>query len=67
MTIDHSIDPANRVKPIEKISPDSQFQKKVFIECKKQALVEVTRYRTGLIMWTDRSKIDQGNAEAAVC
>ena len=53
--------------PVERISPDSQFQGEVFIGCKKQALVEATRYRTGLVMWTDGSKLDQGNAGAAVC
>lgn len=48
--IEHFIDPADGVEPVEKISPDSQFQEEVFIECKKQVLVETIRYRTGLVI-----------------
>ena len=49
------------------INPDSHFQGGVIIGCKKQALEKATKYRAGLVMWTDGSKLDQGNTGAAVC
>lgn len=48
------------------INLNSYFQGEVFIECKKKALEEATKYRTGLDMWTDGSKLVQGNTGAAV-
>ncbi len=66
-TVEHSIDPADGVEPVEKITPDFQFQGEVIIKCKKQALEEAISYQTGLVMWTDGSTLDQGNTGAAVC
>ena len=67
ITVEHSIDPADGVEPVEKITSDFQFQGEVIIKCKKQALEEAISYQTGLVMWTDGSKLDQGNTGAAVC
>ena len=43
------------------------FTGDIMIECKKRALQEAKKYRTGLFLWTDGSKLDQGNIGAAVC
>lgn len=67
ITVQHSIDPADGAEPVEIINPKFQFQGEIIIKCWKQALEEVTRYRTSLVMWTDTSKLDQGNTGAAVC
>ena len=39
----------------------------MWLEDKKQALQEATKYRAGLVLWTDGSKLDNGNTGAAVC
>ncbi len=67
LTTEHSIDPANGVEPVPVISPEFQFKKEVIIGNKEQALKEARRYQTGLALWTDGSKLDQGNTGAAVC
>ena len=54
-------------EPIEMINPDSHFQGEVIIRCKKQALEGATKYQAGLGMWTDGSKVDQGNMGATAC
>ena len=67
ITVQHSIDPADGAEPVEKINPEFQFQGKIVVKCRKQALEEAARYRTGLVMWTDASKLDQGKTGAANC
>lgn len=67
ITVERSIDPACGVEPVEKIDPELQFKGEVLIKLKKQALEEATKNLTGLVLWTDESKLDQGNTEAAVC
>ena len=52
---------------MEKINPGLWFQGEITIKCRKQALEEARKYRGGVVMWTDASKLDQGNAVAAVC
>lgn len=67
LTTEHSINPANGVEPVPVIGPDFRFRGEIIIQHKKQALVEATRHRNGLVMWTDGSKLDQGNAGDAIC
>ena len=67
ITIEHSIDPADGVEPVEVIKSGTCFEGKVIVKGKKEALHEATRYRAGLVMWTDGSKLDNGNSGAAVC
>ncbi len=67
ITIEHSIDPANGVEPVEVIKTGTCFEGKIIVENKKQALHEATKYRAGLVLWTDESKLDNGNTRAAVC
>ena len=67
ITIEHSIDPADGVEPVEVIKSGTCFEGKVIVEGKKQALHEATKYRASLVMWTDGSKLDNGNSGAAVC
>ena len=67
MTIDHSIDPADGVEPVEDIEPGTCFQGEITIKCKKQALKEATRYQAGFVIWTDGSKLDNGSCGAAIC
>ena len=44
-----------------------KFSGTIIIEEKKRAVQEARRYRTGTVMCVDGSKLDQGNAGAAVC
>ncbi len=67
MTIDHSIDPADGVEPVEVIKHGTNFQGEIIIDCKKQALREATKDRAGLVIWTDRSKLSNGSCGSAVC
>ncbi len=50
MTIDHSIDPADRVELVEVIKPGTNFQGEIIIDCKKQALRETTKDRANLVI-----------------
>ena len=65
ITIEHSIDPADGVEPVETMEPD-KFQGAIVIQAKKDAIKEARKYRPGLVMWTDGSKLDQ-RVGAAVC
>ena len=67
ITINHSIDPADGVEPVEAIKPGAIFNEEVIINCKNQALKEATRYQAGLVIWTDGSKLDNGSCGAAIC
>ena len=67
LTVEHSIDPANGVEPVPVISSVSHFKNKVIIANKEQALKEARKYCTGLVLWTDGSKLDQESAEVAIC
>lgn len=59
--------PAKGVEPVEDIASDSLFETDVIIRRKKEALEEARKERTGLVLWRDGSKLDQGQAAAAVC
>ena len=37
------------------------------MRCKKKALEEGRKTQTGLVLWTDGSRLDQGQVAAAVC
>ncbi len=50
ITIDHSIDPAEGVEPVEKIESNCLFKADVIIKCKKEALEEARKDRTGLVL-----------------
>lgn len=67
LTTEHSIDPENGVEPVPVTGPDFYFQGKIIIEHKEQALKEATKNRAGFVLWTDGSKLEQGNTGAAVC
>lgn len=67
LTTEHSIDPANGVEPVPVLSPNFHFRKEVIRGDKEQALKETRKYQTGLVLWTDGSKLNQGEAGAAVC
>lgn len=67
ITVEHSIDPAEGVEPVETIDPSIVFRGDIIIECKKQALEAAKKDRTGLVLWTDGSKLDNGNLGATVC
>ena len=67
ITVDHSIDPADGVEPVEIIKPSTNFVGKVIIDNKTQALKEGRKNHAGLTMWTDGSKLSNGRCGAAVC
>lgn len=46
---------------------DDLFKVKVVIKCKKEALEEARKDKPGLVVWTDGSKLDQGQTVAAIC
>ena len=50
MTVDHAIDPADGVEPVEIIQPDTNFSGKIFINNKSQALREAKRDHAGLVI-----------------
>ncbi len=64
MTVDHSIDPADGVEPVEVVKPGTNFQGEIIIDCKKQALREAAKDRTGLVIWTDGSKLNNDRCGA---
>ena len=67
LTVDHSIDPADGLEPVEIIKPSTSFAGKIVIDNKAQALTEARKDHLGLTMWTDRSKISNGRCGASVC
>lgn len=62
VTIERSIDPAEGVEPVIVMEPGSFFKGDVTIECKKQALQEARKYRTGLVLWINGSRKFGGKA-----
>lgn len=67
IALDHAIDPAEGVEPVELVECVAKFEGQVVIECPINALEKAKRDERGLVMWTDGSKLDQGNVGAAVC
>ena len=67
MTVDHSIDPADGVEPVETIRPGTNFPGEIIIDDKIQALREARKNHAGLTIWTDGSKLINGRCGAAVC
>lgn len=67
IALDHAIDPAEGVEPVELVECVAKFEGQVVIECPIDALEKAMRDDRGLVMWTDGSKLDQGNVGAAVC
>lgn len=49
ITVDYSIGPAEGVEPVEKIASHSLFKADVITKCKKEALEEARKDRTGLV------------------
>ena len=68
ISFEHAIDPADGVEPVEIMEVD-RFSGKIVIQPKKNALEEARKYRAGLVMWTDGSKLDHGTGRvgAAIC
>ena len=67
ITIGHSIDPVDGVQLVETNEPGIRFKGEIIIEPKEKSIEEAIKYRAGLVMWTDRSKLENGRAGAAVC
>lgn len=66
ITLDYAIDPADGVEPTPKVTSD-KFRTDVIIRCKEKAFEEERKIQPGLVLWTDESKLDQGQAAASVC
>ncbi len=66
ITLDHSIDPADGVEPVQKMISE-ELKADIIFESKKKALEEAKKIQAGLVLWTDGSKLDQGQTAAAVC
>ena len=67
ITIDHSIDPAEGVEPITILDSYNTLQPEVIIKSKKEAMAEARKDNQGLVLWTDASKLNQGQTAVAVC
>ena len=65
MTVDHFIDPADGVDPVEIIKPSTSFMGKIIIDNKVQVLAEAKKDHLGLTMWTNGSKLGNGRCGAA--
>lgn len=59
ITANRSIDPTDGVEPIESSRPATSFCGEVVIEAKRKALERAKRYRAGIVMWTEGSKLSQ--------
>ena len=66
ISIGHSIDLVDGVEPVENMKVD-RFTGEIVIQPKKEAIKEAKKYRAGLVMWTDGSKLDHGRVGTAVC
>lgn len=53
-----SVDLAEEVELVEKIASNSFFNIEVIIKNRNEAFEEAKMNRTGLILWTDGSKLD---------
>ena len=49
------------------MEPGNVFTGDIIIEYEKQAFQEAKKYRAGLVLLTDGSKLDQGNVGGAFC
>lgn len=67
ITIEHSIDLAKGVELVTKLAFSNPLESKVIIKRKKEAIEEAKKDNPGLLLWTDSSKLDQGQVAAAVC
>ena len=67
IALDHAIDAAEGVEPVELPETVVEFEGQVVIESPKKALEKAKGDCRGLALWTDGSKLDQGNVGAAVC
>ena len=67
ITTDHAIDPAKGVEPVTNFTSCNSLKPQVIIKSKKEAIEEAKKNNSGLVLWTDGSKLDQGPAAAAVC
>lgn len=67
ITTDHSIDRAEGVEPVTHLASYNSLEPEVIIKSKKEAIEEARKNNPGLILWTDGSKLDQGQVAAAVC
>ncbi len=68
ISFEHAIEPADGVEPVEIMEVD-RLSGKIVIQPKKNAFEDARKYRTGLVMWTDGSKLDHGTGRvgAAIC
>ncbi len=55
------------MEPVEKIESHCLFKANVIIKCKKETIEEARKDRTGLVLWTNRLKLDQSHGAATLC
>ena len=66
LALDHSIDPADGVEPVENSGTTAPFPGDVIIEGKEKAIGQAKKYQVGTVLWTDGSKLNTENVGAAV-
>ena len=67
ITVDHAINPADRVEPVKIVQSDTNFPGKVFINNKSQALKKARKDHAGQGIWAKRSKLGDDRCGAAIC
>lgn len=67
IAFNHAIDPAARVEPVEPPETAIEFEGQVVMESPKKTFEKAKGDCQGLLIQTDRSKLDQGNIGAAIC
>lgn len=65
--MEHSINLVNGTKPVPITNSAFCLKKILIIGLKKHALKEVKKNGAGLVLWTDRSKLEMGNIGAIIC
>ena len=67
LTINYSINFAKKVELVKNKIFDKLFKTNIIIQCNKKTLKEERKNKTGLVLWTDGSKLDQNQDRTAVC
>ena len=65
MTIEHLINLVNSIEPVKSIKLN-RFKEKIIIQAKKDVIKKVKKYQPGLVIWTDRSKLENRYLKSAI-
>lgn len=66
LALDNSINPADGIDLVENLRSATPFLGEIMIKKKKMAIKQAKKYQVRIVFWTDGSKLDINNVEAAV-